>query len=149
MRRAVAIDSKPKPNYPCSICGSTDWWWRLASGLGGPGGWLCGKCHPNPNPVSKEAEVSTEKGHCKHGEFILRDGCTQCMAERRQQDEPANTHRPYHLADGAIIPSVTTILSILDKPGLPHWAWECGRQDLDYREIRDAAGRCIAPNGAR
>ncbi|GAI85683.1 unnamed protein product, partial [marine sediment metagenome] len=96
---------------------------------------------PNPNPVSKEVEVTEEKGHCKHGEFILREGCPQCMEERRQQDEPANTHRPYHLADGAIIPSVTTILSILDKPGLPHWAWDLGRQGLDYREIRDAAGR--------
>ncbi|GAJ13993.1 unnamed protein product, partial [marine sediment metagenome] len=85
--------------------------------------------------------MTTEKGHCKHGEFILREGCPQCMAERRQQGEPANTHRPYRLADGATIPSVTTILSILDKPGLPHWAWELGRQGLDYREIRDAAGR--------
>lgn len=34
-----------------------------------------------------------EKGHCKHGEFILRDGCPQCLAERRaagikpEQDE--------------------------------------------------------------
>lgn len=85
--------------------------------------------------------MTEEKGHCKHGEFILREGCPQCMAERRQQDEPANTHRPYHLADGAIIPSVTTILGVLDKPGLPHWAWECGKEGLDYREVRDAAGR--------
>lgn len=25
-----------------------------------------------------------DKGHCKHGEFILTEGCAQCMAERRQ-----------------------------------------------------------------
>jgi len=33
-----------------------------------------------------------EKGHCKHGEFLLRDGCPQCMAEKRQaskKPEPA------------------------------------------------------------
>lgn len=24
------------------------------------------------------------KGHCKHGEFILNEGCPQCIAERRQ-----------------------------------------------------------------
>jgi len=89
----------------------------------------------------KETEVSNEKGHCKHGKFLLRDGCLQCMAERRQQGEPANAHRPYHLADGATIPSVTTILGVLDKPGLPHWAWECGKEGLDYREVRDAAAR--------
>jgi len=52
----------------------------------------------------KEAEMSTdkEKGHCKHGEFNLTEGCPQCIAERRQQDEPANTHRPYHLAGSTI-----------------------------------------------
>lgn len=48
-------------------------------------------------------------------------------------------HTPYHLADGAIVPSVTTVLGILDKPGLPHWAWECGMRGEDYREVRDAA----------
>lgn len=54
---------------------------------------------------------------------------------------PGNTqaHAPYRLQDGAIVPSVTTVLSILDKPGLPYWAWECGKQELDYREVRDAA----------
>ena len=108
----------------------------------------------------KEAEVTTdkEKGHCKHGEFNLTEGCPQCIAERRQsglrpeQDEMedglnnegltlVSTHQPYHLADSTIVPSVTTVLGILDKPGLLHWAWELGRQGLDYREVRDTAGR--------
>jgi len=143
-----------KPQHPCPICHSTDWWWRPDSQWG-PGEWLCGRCHPNPN---KEVEVTTEKGHCKHGEFLLAEGCTQCIAERRQsgvrpeQDEMEDglnnegltlisTHQPYHLAGSTIVPSVTTVLGILDKPGLPHWAWELGRQGLDYREVRDAAGR--------
>jgi len=102
--------------------------------------------------------VSTNKGHCKHGEFILAEGCPLCIAERRQasikpeQDEMedglnsegltlANIHQPYHLADGSIVPSVTTVLGILDKPGLPYWAWNLGMQGLDFRDVRDAAAR--------
>jgi len=157
---------KQKPTRPCHVCGLTDWWWRPSSQWG-PGEWLCGHCHPDPN---KEAEVSTEKGHCKHGEFILTEGCPQCIAERRADkgalvsntpapvpseeaevsnnlsnemttELPANmtAHQPYRLADGSIVPSVTTILGILDKPRLPYWAWDLGRQGLDYREVRDAA----------
>ena len=33
----------------CPVCGSSDWWYRPASELGGPGERLCGRCHPNPN----------------------------------------------------------------------------------------------------
>ena len=97
----------------------------------------------------------TDKGHCKHGEFILRDGCALCIAERRAAEKsaadnlqvnkelvPASTHQPYHLADGAIVSSVTTILKVLDKgEGMQYWAWDLGRQGLDYREVRDAAAR--------
>ena len=118
--------------------------------------------------------MSIDKGHCKHGEFILTAGCPQCIAERQagqiglepapeligvqlaeeadiveaeEEDESyrapynASYHAPYHLQDGTFVPGVTTVLSILDKGGLTHWAWELGRQGLDYREVRDAAGR--------
>lgn len=69
-----------KPTKPC-YCGSDNWWWRPAGGLGAPGGWLCGRCHPNPN---EEVEVSTEKGDCeKHGEFVLTEGCPGCLAEKQ------------------------------------------------------------------
>jgi hypothetical protein len=30
-----------KPDYPCRICGSSNWWKS-------DGKWLCGKCHPEP-----------------------------------------------------------------------------------------------------
>lgn len=33
----------------CPICGSSEWWYRPASALGGPGGRVCGRCHPNPS----------------------------------------------------------------------------------------------------
>jgi len=32
----------------CPICGSSEWWYRPASALGGPGGRVCGRCHPKP-----------------------------------------------------------------------------------------------------
>lgn len=31
------------PEKPCTMCGSTDWWYRMDHG---PAEWLCGKCHP-------------------------------------------------------------------------------------------------------
>lgn len=37
---------KGQPKEPCPTCEGTDWHWRLASELGGPGEWLCDRCHP-------------------------------------------------------------------------------------------------------
>lgn len=159
------------PTRPCHLCHSTDWWWRPTSQWG-PGEWLCNVCHPNPN---KEAEMPTDKGHCKHGEFILTEGCPRCMAERRtgqiglepapeligaqlaeeagiveadDKDESyhapynASYHAPYRLQDGTIVPGVTPVLNGLAKgEGMQYWAWDLGRQGLDYREVRDAAAR--------
>lgn len=39
-----------KPTKPCWNCGSTDFW------LTPDGHWLCGRCHPNPNPGSNPGE---------------------------------------------------------------------------------------------
>ena len=129
--------------------------------------------------------MPTDKGKCPHGEFILTEGCPQCMAEKQAEsttgattgrlplwEEPAPEwigaqlseengiveaeendelyhapynaayHAPYRLQDGSIVPGVTTVLKVLDKgEQLQDWIWECGRQGLDYREVRDAAGR--------
>lgn len=49
-------------------------------------------------------------------------------------------HTVYKLQDGSRVPSVTTILGILNKPALLNWAWEMGKQGLDYRAVRDEAG---------
>lgn len=48
-------------------------------------------------------------------------------------------HQRYKLADGTPVPGVTTVLGILAKPALLHWAWECGMAGEDYRKTRDAA----------
>jgi len=42
-------NSIPKPTHPCHSCGTDNWWWRKPS-VYGCGAWVCGKCHPNPNP---------------------------------------------------------------------------------------------------
>jgi len=49
-------------------------------------------------------------------------------------------HTIYKLNSGDRIPSVTTILGILNKPALLDWAWQMGTQGLDYKAIRDNAG---------
>src|SRR5215475_14886059 len=49
-------------------------------------------------------------------------------------------HKGYFLRDGTQVPSVTTIISrFKDAGGLIHWAWNLGREGLDYRKERDKA----------
>jgi hypothetical protein len=48
-------------------------------------------------------------------------------------------HTVYKLADGTRVPSVTTILRVLNKPALLQWAWQCGVDGLDYKAVRDDA----------
>lgn len=49
-------------------------------------------------------------------------------------------HQKYHLSDGTQVPGGSTICKIGDDAGaLIHWAWDLGRQGLDYRKERDKA----------
>ena len=49
-------------------------------------------------------------------------------------------HTQYKLKSGTLVPGVTTILnSVLDKPFLVKWAYNCGCQGIDYRKVRDTA----------
>jgi len=47
------------------------------------------------------------------------------------------THTTYKLESGQKVPGVTTVLGILNKPALIHWAWDLGQQNIDYRKYRD------------
>lgn len=47
------------------------------------------------------------------------------------------THTKYKLKDGTIVPGVTTVLGVLAKPALIHWAWDLGSRGIDYRKYRD------------
>lgn len=49
-------------------------------------------------------------------------------------------HTVYNGKDNKRLPSVTTVLGILSKPALIHWAWELGTKGEDYRKVRDRAG---------
>jgi len=49
-------------------------------------------------------------------------------------------HQQYKLNDGTIVPGVTTVLNLLAKPALIYWAWDLGRQGIDFRKARDKAG---------
>jgi hypothetical protein len=53
--------------------------------------------------------------------------------------DKTKVHTVYKLADGKRVPSVTTVLGILNKPALLDWAWQCGCDGLDYRAVRDDA----------
>ena len=53
--------------------------------------------------------------------------------------DKTKVHTVYKTQDGERVPSVTTILGILNKPALIHWAWECGTRGEDYRKVRDDA----------
>lgn len=49
-------------------------------------------------------------------------------------------HQVYKNKNGIAVPGVTTILGMLDKPALLHWAWDLGIKGEDYRKVRDKAG---------
>jgi hypothetical protein len=49
-------------------------------------------------------------------------------------------HPTYKLSGGKRVPSVTTVLSrFKESKGLVHWAWQQGKEGLDYNETRDRA----------
>ena len=49
-------------------------------------------------------------------------------------------HQIYSLKDGTIVPGTSTICKVGENPAfLIHWAWDCGRQGLDYKKVRDEA----------
>jgi hypothetical protein len=57
------------------------------------------------------------------------------------ETKPAKTrvHTVYKNKAGERVPSVTTILGVLNKPALLDWAWKCGCEGLDYKAVRDNA----------
>jgi hypothetical protein len=50
-----------------------------------------------------------------------------------------NIHTVYKTQEGKRVPSVTTILGVLNKPALLDWAWKCGCEGKDYKAVRDNA----------
>lgn len=48
-------------------------------------------------------------------------------------------HRRYMNEDNIKVPGVTTVLKLLAKNALIHWAWKLGIEGIDYRKKRDKA----------
>jgi len=48
-------------------------------------------------------------------------------------------HQEYRNSSGKLVPGVTRVLDILDKPGLINWAWRNGRDGIDLEKARNSA----------
>lgn len=59
------------------------------------------------------------------------------MAENLGTSTKVKAHTIYRNASGKRIPGVTTILGVIDKPALMHWAWSLGLEGIDFRKYRD------------
>ena len=46
--------------------------------------------------------------------------------------------REYRLKDGTLVPGVTTVLGVLDKPALGKWRWQCGKDGIEWPIPSDA-----------
>ena len=55
-RRWAKFIGLDKKDGACPVCGSSDWWYRPSSELGGPGERLCSRCHPKPGEKEAEGE---------------------------------------------------------------------------------------------
>ena len=52
-------------------------------------------------------------------------------------------HTVYRSESGRILPSVTTVLKEESAPALREWAFGCGVAGIDYRALRDQAGKIV------
>lgn len=52
---------------------------------------------------------------------------------------PTAVHQRYRNKNGAIVPGVTTVISLLAKPALVNWAFKLGVQGEDMNKVRDLA----------
>jgi len=59
------------------------------------------------------------------------------MVRTKDAPKKSKAHIRYKNSDGEIVPGVTTVLGILNKPALIHWSWNLGMQGIDYRKFRD------------
>lgn len=58
---------------------------------------------------------------------------------KRYTVDMVRAHQVYKSAAGKRLPGVTTILGILEKPGLLKWAWRMGQDGKDIEKVRDEA----------
>ncbi|MFA5431945.1 MAG: hypothetical protein WC319_03620 [Candidatus Paceibacterota bacterium] len=59
------------------------------------------------------------------------------MGTAVKNGKSVKVHTVYKTKDGVRVPGVTTVLGILGKPALIHWAWNLGIEGIDYKKFRD------------
>jgi hypothetical protein len=59
------------------------------------------------------------------------------MGTAVKNGKSVKVHTVYKTKDGVRVPGVTTVLGILNKPALIHWAWNLGIEGIDYKKFRD------------
>ena len=59
------------------------------------------------------------------------------MGTAVKNGKSVKVHTVYKTKDGVRVPGVTTVLGILNKPALIHWAWDLGTKGIDYKKYRD------------
>jgi len=59
------------------------------------------------------------------------------MGTEVKNGKSVRVHTVYKTKEGERVPGVTTVLGILGKPALIHWAWNLGIEGIDYRKYRD------------
>lgn len=80
--------------------------------------------------------INFSQGTDAEEQIIIRSYETMADVEVKK----TRIHTVYKLKSGDRVPSVTTIIGILNKPALLAWAWQMGTQGLDYKVVRDTAG---------
>ena len=54
-----------------------------------------------------------------------------------QFSKRSKIHNPYFTKSGVRVSGVTTVLGIIAKPALIHWAWDLGTKGIDYKTYTD------------
>jgi hypothetical protein len=60
---------------------------------------------------------------------------------RREMTEKVKAHKIYKNKDGKVVPNVTSILKVLNKPALVKWANNLGLKGIDSNKYRDEKAR--------
>jgi len=61
-RRWAKFIGLDKKDDACSVCGSSDWWYRQAGECGGPGERLCSRCYPKPGDKRERSPQKEKAG---------------------------------------------------------------------------------------
>ena len=62
---------------------------------------------------------------------------SQSSKEKSKFSKRSKIHNPYFTKSGVRVSGVTTVLNVIAKPALIHWAWDLGIKGIDYKTFRD------------